>query len=327
MAEYQGVWVYAEQKNGEIKNVTYELLGQAVKLAGSLDTFVSIVLAGHNIEEKAKELIAYGADRVYVIDDKRLEVYNDEIYCDLLSQLIVMYQPDIFLFGASIHGRSLAPRLASRFNTGLTADCTALEIDLKEKLLLQTRPAFGGGLLATIVCAHNKPQMATVRPKAMKMPEPDRLRSGIVVKPLIRLKDPVTELLQVVSDVNADSLQEADTIISVGRGIGTKNNIDMVFELAALLGGAVGATRAVVDAGWINYRRQIGQTGVTVAPKLYVACGISGAVQHLAGIMSSKKIIAINKDPKAAIFNVAHYGIVGDLQEVLPVFISKIKRK
>jgi len=329
LSSYKGVWIFGEQKNGIIANVVFELLGVGRKLADDLGVPLSAVLLGKNIESVANDLITHGADNVYVVDNPTLKLFNDESYSDIFVQLITRYKPEIVLMGATTYGRSLAPRVASRLNTGLTADCTGLEIDPERKILLQTRPAFGGNLMATIICPNHRPQMATVRPKVMKALEPDTGRKGEIIKPEVKIPENVSiKVKDVVTDIcEMVNLTDADIIVSAGRGIGDPKNLKLVEELARVLGGAVGASRAVVDAGWIEYSHQVGQTGKTVGPKVYFACGISGAIQHLAGMSSSDVIIAINKNPDAPIFKVATYGIVGDVLEVLPALINEFKSR
>lgn len=326
---YKGVWVFGEQKNGVPANVTYELLGAGRKLADDLEVSLSVVILGNNLNEAVKQLISYGADKVYVVDDPTLNNFNDESYADIFVQLIQKHKPEIVLYGASTYGRSLAPRISSRLNTGLTADCTGLEIDLEKRILLQTRPAFGGNLMATIICPNHRPQMSTVRPKVMKELEPDLSRKGEIIRPDVRvLKDTKIKVEKVVEDIyETVNLTDADIIVSAGRGIGDPKNLKLVEDLAKVLGAAVGASRAVVDAGWIEYSHQVGQTGKTVGPKVYFACGISGAVQHLAGMSSSDIIIAINKNPEAPIFKFATYGIVGDILEVIPALTKEFKSR
>jgi electron transfer flavoprotein alpha subunit len=328
-SQYSGVWVFAEQTKGNIVGVVPELLGEAGKLAKQLNTNVSAILIGSNLNDTAQNLISYGADIVYKVDSTLLEQYNDESYSDIFAQLIEIYKPEIVLMGATTYGRSLAPRVSSRLNTGLTADCTGLEIDKDTGLLLQTRPAFGGNLMATIICPNHRPQMATVRPKVMKPLEPDNLRKGEIIEPDIIIPD--NTKVKVLDTVNLlcekVNLTEADIIVSIGRGIGDPKNIPMIQEFADTLGAAIGASRAVVDSGWIEYSHQVGQTGKTVGPKVYFACGISGAIQHLAGMSSSDTIIAINKNPDAPIFKVAHFGIVGDLSEVIPALTKEFKNR
>jgi electron transfer flavoprotein alpha subunit len=329
ISEYKGVWVFAEQNHGVVSQVAFELLGEGRKLADTLSVPLSAVLIGNNVPKQAKKLIAYGADNVYYVEHQSVENYNDESYTDIFVQLIEEYKPEIVLIGATTYGRSLAPRVASRLNTGLTADCTGLEIDPEERLLLQTRPAFGGNLMATIICPNHRPQMSTVRPKVMKPLEPDYSRTGEIIQPGViipeNLKVKVLDVVQTVCETV--SLSEADIIVSGGRGLGEAKNYALVEELARVLGGAAGASRAIVDAGWVDYSHQVGQTGKTVGPKVYFACGISGAVQHLAGMSSSDIIIAINKNPDAPIFKIATYGIIGDVREILPELIKQFKDK
>lgn len=329
LSSYKGVWVFGEQKNGEPANVALELLGEGRKLAGQLNVELSAVLMGENIESAAKALISHGADKVYMVDHPSLVNFNDEAYADIFIQLISRYKPEILLMGATTYGRSLAPRVASRLNTGLTADCTGLEIDPEKKILMQTRPAFGGNLMATIICPNHRPQMSTVRPKVMKALPPDLSRNGEIIRPEIIIPEDVKIKVSDVVSTLAEmvNLTEADIIVSGGRGLGDPKNFALVEELARVLGGAVGASRATVDAGWIEYSHQVGQTGKTVGPKIYFACGISGAVQHLAGMSSSDTIIAINKNPEAPIFKVATFGIVGDVLEILPLLISEFKKR
>jgi electron transfer flavoprotein alpha subunit len=329
LSAYKGVWVFGEQSGGVPAGVALELLGEGRKLADQLHETLSAVLLGENMEAAARTLIAHGADNVYLVDDPSLKNFNDESYTDIFVQLIRQYKPEIILLGATTYGRSLAPRISSRINTGLTADCTKLEIDPEKKILRQTRPAFGGNLMATIICPNHRPQMSTVRPKVMKPLEEDESRTGEVIRPNVVLPTGLkTKVVEVVSELcEMVSLTEADIIVSGGRGIGNPKNFALIEELARTLGGAVGASRATVDAGWIEYSHQVGQTGKTVGPKVYFACGISGAVQHLAGMSSSDTIIAINKNPDAPIFNVATFGIVGDVLQVVPALIAEFKAR
>lgn len=329
ISEYKGVWVFGEQKNGTPVSVVMELLGQGRKLADQLQVPLSAVLLGENGKDAAKTLITYGADIVYMVDNPMLKHFNDEVYTDVVVQLINQYKPEIVLIGGTTYGRSLAPRISSRLNTGLTADCTSLEIDIDKRLLLQTRPAFGGNIMASIVCPNHRPQMSTVRPKVMKALEPDSSRIGEIIKPNVTIPEKVkTNVTEIVSALNEKiNLFEADIIVSAGRGIGDEKNIKIIEELAEVLGGAVGASRAIVDNGWIGYNHQIGQSGKTVSPKIYFACGISGAIQHLAGISSSDIIIAINKNPDAPIFKIATFGIVGDVLEVVPALTKEFKSR
>lgn len=328
-SEYQGVWVFAEQKEGKIAAVTWELLGEGRKLADRLGSPLSAVLLGRQMDEAARELFYYDADRVILADSPQLENFLEEPYTEVMVEVIRRYKPAIVLLGATTIGRSLAPRVAARLETGLTADCTGLAIDEESKNLLQTRPAFGGNLMATILCPNHRPQMATVRPKVFPPARRDESRSGELIKIdySTRRLPQRAELLEIIKgDGPSMNIAEADIVVSGGRGLGDPKNFALVRELAEVLGGAVGASRAVVDAGWIPYPHQVGQTGKTVCPKIYIACGIHGAVQHLAGMQSSGIIVAINKNPDAPIFKVADYGIVGDVCEVIPALIREIKK-
>ncbi|MCX7748986.1 MAG: electron transfer flavoprotein subunit alpha [Clostridia bacterium] len=329
LSSYKGVWVFGEVKCGTAASVSLELLGEGRKLSEQLKVPLSAVLLGENVEPIANTLISHGADNVFMVDHPSLKIFNDESYTDIFVQLIQKYKPEIVLMGATTYGRSLAPRVSSRINTGLTADCTGLEIDPERKILLQTRPAFGGNLMATIICPNHRPQMSTVRPKVMKALPADPTRMGEILRPEVVIPQEVkVKVSQVVSSVcEMVNLTEADIIVSAGRGIGDPKNLKVIEELAVVLGGAVGASRAVVDAGWIEYSHQVGQTGKTVGPKVYFACGISGAIQHLAGMSSSDTIIAINKNPDAPIFKVATFGIVGDVLEVVPQLVSEFKSR
>ncbi len=327
---YRGVWVCAEQKKGRIQSVTYELLGAGRSLADQRGVELSAILIGNEIEKEAEELIIRGADKVYLVEAAPLADFLDEPYSRILSRLIREEKPEIVLTGATSIGRSLIPRVAAEINTGLTADCTGLAIDDQRGLLLQTRPAFGGNIMATIICEDYRPQMATVRHKVMKEAVPDRSRRGKIIKVSVLPEELAsrTRFLESVEELGyAVNIADADIIVSGGRGMKGPDNYSLLQELAELLGGAVGASRAAVDAGWIPYSHQVGQTGKTVQPKVYIACGISGAIQHLVGMQSSDVIIAINKDPAAPIFSVATYGLVGDLFEIVPALIRKLKEK
>jgi electron transfer flavoprotein alpha subunit len=326
ISAYKGVWVFAEQNGSCIPSVVFELLGAGRRLADERKTELAAVLFGAD-EEVAKELIKWGADRVYHCPDPIFNSFNDEPYSSLLANLIQEHKPEIVLAGATAIGRSFLPRVAARVRTGLTADCTSLEIDKETGNLVQVRPAFGGNIMAAILCPNHRPQMATVRPRVMKRGSYDTQRTGEIVK--VEAGN-LTCRTKVISSEKEHSecrvnLQESDVIVSGGRGIGDAKGFQMLEELAELLGGAVGASRAAVDDGWIAYSHQVGQTGKTVAPKLYIACGISGAVQHLVGMQSSDVIVAINKNPEAPIFNVATYGLIGDVYEIVPMLIKKIK--
>lgn len=323
---YSGVWVFAEQRGGKVASVAYELLGAGRRLAAERRTQLSAVLFGAP-EAEALELIKWGADRVFLSEDPAYEKFNDEPYAQLLSLLVREHRPEIVLAGATPIGRSFFPRVAARLRTGLTADCTSLEIDKESGNLLQIRPAFGGNIMATILCPRNRPQMATVRPRVMKRGSFSEDRAGEIIHVEAEGITSRTKVLDTVKEVSeiTVNLHEADIIVSGGRGLGGAKGFKLLEELAEVLGGAIGASRAAVDEGWIPYSHQVGQTGKTVCPKIYFACGISGAVQHLVGMQSSDIIIAINKNPEAPIFNLATYGIVGDLYEIVPLLIKKIK--
>jgi len=329
-AGYRGVWVFGEQRCGRVADISLELLGEGGKLSNLLDEPLCVVVLGHDISDAARELTRYGADRVYCVEHPDLTHYEEDSYADVLARLIHEYKPSVLVMGATSIGRSLAPRLASRLDTGLTADCTGLSIRESDRVLLQTRPAFGGNIMATIVCADRRPQIATVRPKVMKRALRREDRTGeIVPVPMNGFENRGrVRILDIVREVDERvNLAEADVIVAGGRGLKEEKNFSLLRELADLLNGAVGASRGAVDAGWIGYAHQVGQTGRTVSPKLYIACGISGAVQHLVGIQSSDVIVAINRDANASIFDVADYGIVGDLFDVVPELIAEIKRE
>ncbi len=327
LSAYRGVWVFAEQHKGAIASVSLELLGEGRKLADKKGAKLSAVLAGSGVKDKAKDLIAHGADIVYVADDPALRDFNDDSYAAVLTTLAHQHKPEIILAGATAVGRSFFPKVAATLYTGLTADCTMLDIDAATGHLHQTRPAFGGNIMATIVTPNHRPQMATVRHKVMKPAPRDDSRTGEVIEVKFNAAGSVrTRVLKTVEDLTETvNICEADIIVAGGRGLGSQKNFQLVGELAKVLGGAVAATRGAVDEGWVPYAHQVGQTGKTVCPKLYIACGISGAVQHVAGMSSSDTIVAINKDPDAPIFNVATYGIVGDVTEILTAMIRKFR--
>jgi electron transfer flavoprotein alpha subunit len=323
----RGVWVYAEQRHGVLKNVAFELLSKGRELADTLKTELAAVCLGHNIQD-VDSLIAYGADKVYLVDSPDLADNQEDYLTHEMVRLIRENQPEIVLAGATALGRSFIPRVAAILNTGLTADCTGLDIDTEKRLLRQTRPTFGGNIMATIICPEKRPQMSTVRPRVFKKNAPDANRKGQIIKVDFK-KEGVTaktKLLSFIEDVTETvKLEDADIIVSGGRGLGKAENFKLIQELADTLGAALGSSRAAVDEGWIPYSHQVGQTGKTVCPKLYIACGISGAIQHLAGMQTSDCIVAINDNPDAPIFQVAHYGIVGDLFQVVPMLIKKLK--
>ncbi|OGR01968.1 MAG: electron transfer flavoprotein subunit alpha [Deltaproteobacteria bacterium RIFOXYD12_FULL_50_9] len=330
LTSWSGVWVYAEYRNGRIAPVVFELLGEGRKLADKRGTKLSAVFLGSGMTSQADQLIANGADIVYVIDNPALADFTDESYGNVLEDLIRAKRPEIFLAGATAIGRSLVPRVATLMATGLTADCTSLDIREEDGALLQTRPAFGGNIMATIVCPYTRPQMATVRPMVMRPLAADKSRQGevvIIASDPGRLKSRVKVLKSVVVEPDRIKLTEADIVVSGGRGLDSEKGFVLIGQLADALGGAVAASRAAVDSNWISYPHQVGQTGKTVCPKLYIACGISGAIQHVVGMQSSETIVAINRDPEAPIFNVATYGIVGDLFVVLPQLIERVKQR
>ena len=327
-SEYKGVYVFIQQVEGVTAPVSFELLGKAKELAKALNTTVSAVLCGYNVASLADELGEYGADTVVLIDDPALSEYTTEPYAQAMFGVIDYFKPEIVLYGATTIGRDLAPRVSARVHTGLTADCTRLEIDPETGRLLMTRPAFGGNLMATIICPDFRPQMATVRPGVMQRAERVEGRRARVLPFNLKIEhnDCFVEVLDVIKKMNeAVDISEAKILVSGGRGMGSKENFRMLYDLADALGGRVAASRAAVDAGWADKEMQVGQTGRTVRPKLYIAVGISGAIQHLAGMEESEVIIAINRDETAPIFNVADYGVVGDLGKVVPMLTEKIR--
>jgi electron transfer flavoprotein alpha subunit len=319
------VWVFAEQRHKEMPEVVAELLGQGRRLADQLGVELGAVLVGDQVEPLADELFALGADVVYLADHPSLAEFDDDAYTRAAARLIAEHRPEVLLAGATSLGRSFAPRLATAVRTGLTADCTGLAVDPDKRLLLQTRPAFGGNIMATIVCPSARPQMATVRPRVMKKGPREEGRRGRLVRAEVDGAGPAAEVLEVVRALEESvDLVGADVVVCGGRGLGGPEGFDLVSELAEALGGVVGATRGAVDSGWIGHAHQVGQTGRTVAPKLYVALGVSGAVQHLVGMQSADTIVAVNTDPKAPVFQVATYGIVGDLYEVVPAMLRRL---
>ena len=316
---YQGIWVWIEQFQGQACPISWEMLGKGRELADARSTSLTACVLGDGVESIAKETVAYGADRVFLVDDPSLSVGRTQPYARCLVYLAEMYKPEIFLLGASSRGRDLAGAVATELHTGLTADCTGLDIDPETGLLRQTRPAFGGNIMATIICPEHRPQMATVRHRVFEMPQPDPTCQGRIIRqePLLSEDEIAAKVVDFIPQEGEVNLAEARVIVAGGAGVGGPKGFGPLRELAEVLGGAVGASRAVVDAGWIAYAHQVGQTGRTVRPDLYIACGISGAIQHLAGMRTSNVIVAINKDPEAPIFEVAHYGIVGDLFQVV----------
>ena len=326
MTDNKGILVFAEQREGKLQNVALELLGEGRKLAEKLGVEVSAVLIGENVKSLSTTLFEYGADHVFLVEGKDYKNYTTDAYAAALTQTIEKKKPEIVLVGATTIGRDLAPRVSARLKTGLTADCTQLDIDPEKKLLLQTRPAFGGNVMATIICPNFRPQMSTVRPGVMDKIAPQKGRQGKLEEISVHLPEIKVKVLNIVKEAKQKvALGEAKIIVSGGRGVGTADNFKLVQQLAETLGGEYGASRAAVEAGFTNRDHQVGQTGQTVKPDLYIACGISGAIQHLAGMQSSRTIIAINKDPNAPIFKVCDYGIVGDLKEVIPALLEEIK--
>jgi len=332
------VWVFAEQEDGTLHDVSLELCGKARQLADELGVEVAGVLAGWGVSDLAGRLIAHGADKVYLVEDERLAHYQTQPYARVLCTLIERHRPQIVVYGATALGRDLAPRVASAMRAGLTADCTDLQIGdvleastdtVHKNLLLQIRPAFGGNIIATIVNFDRWPQMATVREGVMPLREPDSSRKGRVIRETVELDE--TELALKIIERHREqkkvNLKAARVIVAGGAGVGSKENFELIYELAGVLGAAVGASRAAVDSGFIGKEHQVGQTGTTVRPALYIACGISGAIQHRAGMEESAKIIAINTDPDAPIFSIANYGIVGDLNQVIPMMIKAVRER
>ncbi len=332
------VWVFAEQQNGQLNDVSLELCGKARQLADQLKVQVGAVLPGKNVAPLAKPLIEHGVDRVYLVENPHLEQFRTEPYTKVLLELIGKHRPQIVLYGATPLGRDLAPRVASATRSGMTADCTDLEIsdvtetksgEVHKNLLLQIRPAFGGNIIATIVNYDCWPQMATVREGVIPLRDAEPNRKGTVINESVEI-DPAAIAVEIIKrhvEKRHLNLKGSRIIVAGGAGVGSKENFDLIFELAGAFGGAVGASRAAVDSGYIGHEHQIGQTGTTVRPALYIACGISGAIQHRAGMDESAKIIAINNDPNAPIFSLAHYGIVGDLRTVIPMMIKTFKER
>lgn len=328
ITQYSGIWVFAEQRDGKLMPVVLELLGEARKLADGVGTEVSAVLCGENVEGLCADLFAYGADKVYLAEAPELKNYTTDGYAKVIDEAIKMYKPEIVMYGATHIGRDLGPALAVKSGTGLTADCTQLELPAEDRQFRMTRPAFGGNLMATIMCPHHRPQMSTVRPGVMKKLEnPQTGKQGEIVKLNVSFAegDIRTKVLEIVKTAkDAVSLTDAKVIVAGGMGVGSAEGFKLLEELAEKLGGIVAASRAAVDAGWIDKSRQVGQTGTTVKPQIYIACGISGAIQHIAGMQDSDYIIAINNNEAAPIFEVADYGMVGDLHKVIPELIAAL---
>ena len=329
VSDYQGVWVFIEHEDSQVVHVSLELLGKGRELADKLSTYLSAVLLGADISPIVQQLFKFDIDRVYCIEDPVLKGYRTDSYVVAASSLVRKYKPEIILAGATTTGRDFASALATELETGLTADCTELDIDLEKGLLVQTRPAFGGNIMATILCPHHRPQMATVRPKVMEMPKLVDSKQGEVIQESLGLSEDqiLTKIVDFIPSTETVNLADAQIIVSGGRGLGGAENFGLMEELADVLGAAVGASRAAVDADWISYPHQVGQTGRTVRPRVYFACGISGAIQHQAGMKTSEIIVAINKDPDAPIFDIATYGIVGDLFEIVPLLTQQFKKR
>ena len=326
--QYKGVWVFAEQRDGELQKVSLELLGEGRKLADKLGVKLTALLLGNNVSDMAANVASHGADEVLVVEDETLTHYTTDGYTKVICELVEERKPEILFIGATFVGRDLGPRVAARLRTGLTADCTSLDIDEEGKYLLATRPAFGGNLMATIACTDHRPQMATVRPGVFSKLKEDKVNAGKIetVKANISQADIRTKIVKVVKENKAiEDIAEAKILISGGRGVGNKETFKLLEELAEVMGGTVSASRAAIENNWLDKNYQVGQTGKTVRPNVYIACGISGAIQHVAGMQDSDVIIAINKDENAAIMKLADYAIVGDLNKVIPELIKQFK--
>ncbi|MFX0004125.1 MAG: FAD-binding protein [Promethearchaeota archaeon] len=330
LSKYQDIWIVAEIKDGKVRNVSYELLGKAKELADELNQNACVLLLGDDVKSFAQEFSNRGAKKIYIAEHEALKNYHTETYSSVITGIISKYNPNIVLYPATINGRDLAPRVAATLELGLTADCTGLSI--RDGLLLQTRPAFGGNIMADIICPITRPQMATVRPNVMEIAQiQDGNNAEIIEVPVkIDLQSLRVKTKEIISGIATECgipVCEADTIVSGGRGVGSKENFKLIEDLANVLNAAVGASRAAVDLGWIPKSQQVGQSGNTVSPKIYIACGISGTIQHLVGMKSSDIIIAINKDREAPIFQFANYGIIGDLCEILPLLTKVLEKK
>ena len=326
IADYNGVWVFAEQREGHLEKVSLELLGEGRKIADKLGVKLTALLLGSGIKDLGKGLRNHGADEVLVVDNKELEHYTTDGYTKVICDLVNKRKPGILFIGETFIGRDLGPRVAARLETGLTADCTSLDVDITNGNLLATRPAFGGNLMATIVCPDHRPQMATVRPGVFEKLEEEEKEGGVEeIQVNLSSEDIRTKVLEIVKE-NKEivDISEANFIVAGGRGMGSQENFKLLYELAEALGGVVAASRAAVDKGWLDKAYQVGQTGKTVRPNIYIACGISGAIQHVAGMQDSDLIIAVNKDESAPIMKIADYGIVGDIVKVIPQMIAEV---
>lgn len=326
-ADFNGVWVFAEQREGQLQKVSLELLGEGRKIADKLGSKLTALLIGNKVQNLVEDLSRHGADEVLVVDDPELEHYTTDGYTKAICELANAKKPNIIFIGATFIGRDLGPRVAARLETGLTADCTSLDVDVESGDLLATRPAFGGNLMATIVCPDHRPQMATVRPGVFeKLPlgENDATVENVEIK--FNSNDIRTKIVEIIKEhKDIVDISEANVLVAGGRGIGSEENFKMLKELAEVMNGSIAASRAAVEKGWVDKDYQVGQTGKTVRPNIYVACGISGAIQHAAGMQDSDMIIAINKDANAPIMKIADYAIVGDVNKVVPEFIAQLK--
>lgn len=327
ISQYKGIWVIAEHYKNKIHTVAFQLLGKGRELSDILGVKLTLIILGVNFDERLDEISQYGMDEIIYVKSPIFKHYYSDLYVKTISELIIDYKPEIILIGATPTGRDFAPRIAKKLNAGLTADCTGLEINLETRNLLQTRPTFGGNVMATIRNPTSRPQMATVRPGIFKAPK--KVEKEVFIKKIDREfdeKDSVSKIVKVINTSKTTvNLGDAKIIVAGGRGVGSKENFKLIEELASVLGAELGGSRITIELNWLDADRQIGQTGVTVSPKLYIACGISGAVQHVVGMENSEIIVAINKDPEAPIFQIAHYGIVGNLHEVIPILIDEIK--
>ncbi|MBU3196535.1 electron transfer flavoprotein subunit alpha/FixB family protein [Clostridium algidicarnis] len=328
IADYKGVWVFAEQRDGKLQKISLELIAKGREMADKLGVKLTSLLLGNDVDELSKTLIAYGADEVLQVESELLNDYTTDGYTKVVCELVDKYKPEVLFIGATFVGRDLGPRVAARLNTGLTADCTALDIDEETKHLLMTRPAFGGNLMATIECADHRPQMATIRPGVFAKLIKDESREKNIIKIEANLKqeDIRTKIIDIKKiHKEIEDITEAKVLVAGGRGVGDKESFNLLKELAETMGGTVAASRAAIEKNWLDKDYQVGQTGKTVRPNIYIACGISGAIQHLAGMQESDIIIAINKDESAPIMKLADYAIVGDFNKVIPEMISQFK--
>lgn len=326
--QYKGVWIIAEHYKNEIHKVAYQLLGKGRELSNTLNVNLTLVILGDKFDDKLEEIGEYGADEVIYVKSAIFKNYYSDLYVNVLTDLIAEYKPEIILIGATPTGRDFAPRVAKRINAGLTADCTGLDIEEETGNLMQTRPTFGGNIMATIRTPSSRPQMATVRPGTFKVDKTSKKKVRIIkIEKEFKEKDTVTKIIKIIAKQKEKvNLEDAEIIVTGGRGVGSREGFKIIEKLASTLGAELGGSRVPVELNWLGEDRQVGQTGKTVSPKLYIACGISGAIQHLVGMQNSEIIVAINKDPLAPIFQVAHYGIVGDLHKVVPALIEELKK-